>query len=116
MIKTLEKTTEYDGLELTYGDIPVDTGTPRVFTFTALEQWELDTTEPQDGSDLICEDVLIYEIVMFSEDMTSHKTFLYPNGVPTTDENTEASDVFYECYEYAMENATSDRYDLDEVE
>ena len=52
MIKKLEKTTEYDGLELTYGDVPVDIGTPRVFTFTALEQWELDTTEVQDGSDL----------------------------------------------------------------
>lgn len=116
MIKKLEKTTDYDGLELTYGDIPVDIGTPRVFTFTAFEQWELDTTEPQDGSDLVCEDVLIYEIVMFSEDMTSHKTFIYPNGVPTTDENTEESDVFYECYVYAMENATSDRDDLDETE
>ena len=115
MIKKLEKTTEYDGLELTYGDIPVDIGTPRVFTFTASEQWELDTTE-QDGFDLVCEGVLIYEIVMFAEDMSSHKTFIYPNGVPTTDENTEASDVFYECYEYAMGNAKSDRYDLDEVE
>jgi hypothetical protein len=41
---------------------------------------------------------------------------MYPNGVPTTDENTEASDVFYECYEYAMENAKSDRGDLDEAE
>ena len=87
-----------------------------MFTFTALEQWELDNTEPQDGSDLICEDVLIYEIVMFAEDMSSHETFYYPNSKPTTDENTEASDVFYECYEYAMENAKSDRYDLDEVE
>ena len=115
MIKKLEKTTEYEDLELTYGDIPVDTGTPRVFTFEALEQWELDTTE-QDGFDLVCEGVLIYEIVMFAEDMSSHKTFIYPNGVPTTDENTEASDVFYECYEYAIENATSDRYDLYEIE
>ena len=115
MIKKLEKKTEYDGVELTYGDIPVDIGTPRVFTFTASEQWELDTTE-QDGSDLVCEDVLIYEIVMFAEDMSSHKTFYYPNSKPTTDENTEASDVFYECYEYAIENATSDRYDLYEVE
>ncbi len=102
MIIRLTKSEEYDGVEVCN----------RVVSFEANELWERDTLEDGPEEDC-CENIEIYEIVVFSDDMSANTTYNYPNGkCSKAQKGTLAAEIFDDCYEYAINKADSSDLDI----